>query len=100
MPFNIVVDSIHRKNFVADVLQVKCNFTRKTAVLHFYPPPLVSIGSAYDVHLKPIGKRLVDFLLVLSKLFSLVVTAEALRAISIENRRFRSNRISLTQNFR
>jgi len=48
-----------------------------------------------------IGKRLVDFLLVIIKLLSLGVTAEALyERISIENRRFRSNRVSFAQNFR
>ena len=35
----------------------------------------------YDDHLRPIGKRVVNFLLVLTELFSLGVTAEALRAI-------------------
>ena len=34
----------------------------------------------YGVHLGLIGKRVVDFLLVIIKLFSLDVTAEALRA--------------------
>jgi len=34
----------------------------------------------YDVHLGLIGKRVVDFLLVLIELFSLGVTVEALRA--------------------
>ena len=34
----------------------------------------------YYVHLKLIGKRVVDFLLVIIELFSLDVTAEALRA--------------------
>jgi len=34
----------------------------------------------YDVHLELIGKRIVDFLLVLIEHFSLGVTAEALRA--------------------
>jgi len=34
----------------------------------------------YDVHLGLIGKRVVDFLLVLIELFSLGVTAEALQA--------------------
>ena len=34
----------------------------------------------YDVYLGLIGKRVVDFLLVIIKLFSLDVTAEALRA--------------------
>jgi len=37
--------------------------------------------ATYDDHLKLIGKRVVDFLLVLTELFSLGVTAEALRAI-------------------
>ena len=34
----------------------------------------------YDVHLGLNGKRVVDFLLVLIELFSLAVTAEAIRA--------------------
>ena len=34
----------------------------------------------YDVDLGLIGKRVVDFLLVLTELFSLGVTAEVLRA--------------------
>jgi len=38
------------------------------------------LGTTYDVHLSCIGKRVVDFLLVLLELFSLSVTAEALRA--------------------
>jgi len=41
-------------------------------VLHF--------KATYDDHLKLIGKRVVDFLLVLIELFSLGVTTEALRA--------------------
>ena len=38
------------------------------------------IGTTYDVHLGLIGKRVVYFLLVIIKLFSLSVTAEALQA--------------------
>jgi len=45
----------------------------------------------YDVHLGLIGKCVVDFLLVLTELFLLGVTAEAPRAKEIENRRFCSN---------
>jgi len=37
------------------------------------------LGTTYDVHLGLIGKRIVDFLLVLIELFSLDVTAEAMR---------------------
>ena len=36
--------------------------------------------ATYDDHLKLIGKRVPDILLVLTELFSLGVTAEALRA--------------------
>ena len=35
--------------------------------------------TTYDVHLGLVGKRVVDFLLVLIELFSLSVIAEALR---------------------
>ena len=43
--------------------------------------PLGELGATYDDHLRLIGKCVVDFLLVLIELFSLGVTAEALRAI-------------------
>jgi len=39
MPYyNFVADSVftHKTNFVADFLQAKCDFTRKTAVLRFW----------------------------------------------------------------
>ena len=39
------------------------------------------LEATYDDHLRLIGKCVVDFLLVLIELFSLGVTAEALRAI-------------------
>ena len=38
------------------------------------------LGATYGDRLRLIGKRVVDFLLVLIELFSLVVTAEELRA--------------------
>ena len=41
---------------------------------------LTYLETSYDVHLGLIGKRVVDFLLVIIGLFSLGVTAEALRA--------------------
>ena len=39
------------------------------------------LGATYDDHLGLVGKHVVDFLLALIELFSLGVTAEALRAI-------------------
>jgi len=41
---------------------------------------LEDLGATYDDHLRLVGKRVVDFLLVLIELFSLSVTAEELRA--------------------
>ena len=46
-----------------------------------FKPHFGGLGTTYDVYLRLIGKRVVDFLLlVLIKLFSLGFTAEALRA--------------------
>jgi len=42
---------------------------------------LGDLGATYDDHLRLIGKRVVDVLLALIELFSLGVTAEALRVI-------------------
>ena len=47
----------------------------------FLRPPLGDLGATYDDHLRLIGKRVVDFLLVLIELFLLGVTVEELRAI-------------------
>jgi len=84
MPYNFVADSFTQRNFVpvADFLQAKCDFRPKTAVLHFFEPPLGDLGATYDDHLdlRLILKRVVDFLLVLIELHSLGVTAEELRA--------------------
>ena len=49
-----------------------------------------SLGTTYDVHLGLIGKRVVDFLLVLIELFWLGFTTESLRA-----KRDRKSAISL-----
>ena len=38
------------------------------------------LGATYDVHLRLIGKHVVNFILVLTELFLLGATAEALRA--------------------
>jgi len=56
---------------------------------------LNGLGTTYDVHLGLNGKRVVDVLLMIIELFSLGVTAEALRAkidqksaISLQRRQF------------
>ena len=50
--------------------------------LHFWPTVGGGSLGTYNVHLGFIGKHAVDFLLVIIELFSLDVTAEALRAIT------------------
>jgi len=58
----------HKENFVADFLQAKCDFTRKTAVLRFKDPS-GGLGATYDDHLRLIQNRVLDFLLVLTGFF-------------------------------
>jgi len=60
---------------------VKCDFFTEIGRFAFLRPPLGDLGTTYDDYLRLIGKRVVDFLLVLIELFSLGVTAEALRSI-------------------
>jgi len=69
-----------QRNFVADLLQEKCDYRGKTAVLRFRTP-YGDLGATYGDHLRLNGKHVVDFLLVLIELFSLGATTEALRAI-------------------
>ena len=70
-----------QRNFVADFLQAKCDFFTEIGRLAFLRPRLGDLGANYDDHLRLIEKHVVDFLLALIELFSLGVTAEALRAI-------------------
>ena len=57
------------RNFVVDFIQAKCDFTRKTAVLRF-SAPFGGSGATYGDLLRLIGKRVVDFLLVLIEIFA------------------------------
>jgi len=79
MPYNFSAESFHTKKLCSRLFQAKCDFTRKSAVLRFQTP-FGDLGATYDDHLKLIGKRIVDFLLVLIEPFLLGVTAEELRA--------------------
>ena len=69
-----------QRNVVADFLQAKCDFFTKIGRFAFLRPPLGDLGATYEDRLRLIGKSVVDFLLVLIELFSLGVTAQALRA--------------------
>ena len=84
-----------QKNFVADFLQAKCDFLRKSAVLRF-ETLFGGLRTKYDDHLRL--KSVVDFLLALIQLSSLGVTAEALRAIIGSKSAILLQRDRLTQN--
>ena len=91
--------TVFTRNFVADFLQAKCNCWWNTSFFVF-EPPFAGLGSTYDVHLRLIGMLVVDLLLVLIEFFSLGVMAWGTTKNIEWKRRFRSNGISLTRNFR
>jgi len=79
MPYNIAADSFHKETLYQ-------TFFKRSAIFYGHRPgcvfetPFGDLGATYDDHLRLIGKRIVDFLLVLIEHFSLCVTAEELRA--------------------
>ena len=70
-----------QRNFIADFHQAKCDFFYGNRPFCVFDTFLGDLEATYCDHLRLIGKRVVDFLLALIELFSLGVTAEALRVI-------------------
>ena len=81
MPYNFSADSFHTKKLCSRLSSSEVRFFMQIGRFAFFRPPLGDLGATYDDHLRLIGKHIVDFLLALIELFSLGVTAEALRAI-------------------
>jgi len=81
MPYNFAADSFHTKKLCSRLSSSEVRFFTEIGSLAFLRPPMGDLGATYDDHLWLIGKRVVDFLLALIELFSLGVTAEALRGI-------------------
>jgi len=79
MPYNFAADSFHTKKLCSRLSSREVRFQRWPFCV--FEPPLGDLGTMYDDHLRLIGKRVGDFLLVLVELFSLGSMAEALRAI-------------------
>jgi len=80
MPYKFAADSFHTKKLCSRLCSSEVHFFAEIGRFAFLRPPLGDVGATYDDHLRLIGKRVVDFLLVLIELFWLGVTAEALRA--------------------
>jgi len=81
MPYNLAADSFHTKKLCSRISSSEVRFFTEIGRFAFFRPPLWDLGEMYNDHLRLIGKRIVDFPLVLIELFSLGVMAEALRAI-------------------
>jgi len=80
MPCNFAADSFHTKKLCSRLSSSEVRFYTEIGRFAFLRPPLGDFGATYDDHLRLIGKRVVDFLLVLIEFFSLRVTAEEIRA--------------------
>ena len=83
MPYNFASDSFHIVKLCSRLSTSQVHFLIEIGRFAFLRPPLGNLGATYGDHLRLIGKRVVDFLLALIELFSLGVTAEALRAIIV-----------------
>ena len=81
MPYNVAADSFHTEKLCSRLSSSELHFLIEIGRFAFLRPPLGDSGATYDDRLRLIGKRVVDFLLALIKLFSLHVMAEELRAI-------------------
>jgi len=80
MPYNFVAGSFHTKKLCRRLSSSEVRFYTENGRFAFLSFPFGGLGATYDDMLRFIGKRVVNFLLVLIELFSLGVTAEALRA--------------------
>ena len=100
MTYNSTADSFHTKKLCSRLSSSEVHFLIKIGRFAFLRPPWGNLGATYGDHLRRIGKRVVDFLLALIELFSLGVTAEALRAIIGSKSAILLQRDRLTQNFR
>ena len=67
-----------------------------------FEPPFggLRLGVTYTVHLWLAGKRVVDFLLAIIEFFSLALTVAALLSEICRNRRFPTEVVTLSANFR
>ena len=70
-----------QKKLYSRLSSIEGRFYMKIGRFAFLRPPLEDLRATYDDHFRLVGNRIVDFLLVLIKLFLLGVTAEELRAI-------------------
>ena len=81
MSYNFAAQSCHAKKLCSRLFSTEVRFSSKIANFAFLTHPLGALMATYAVHLRLVRKRVIDFLLVVIKLFSLGVMAKAIRAI-------------------
>ena len=96
MPYNFAVDSFHTKKLCSRLSSSEVHFLIEIGRFACLRPPFGDLGATYDDRLRLIGKRVVDFLLVLIELFRYVLRLRRYERLLVENRRFRSNGGRLT----
>jgi len=70
MPYNVAAESLHTKQLCSSFSSIEVQFFfTKIGLSAILRPRLGDLGATYDDHLRLIGKRVVDFLLVLIELF-------------------------------
>ena len=100
MSCNFVADSLQTQKLCSRLSSSEVRFYTEIGRFAFFERPLGDLGATYDDRLRLIGKRVVDFLLVLIELFSLGVTTEALRANIALKSAISLQRRQVTQIFR
>jgi len=65
MPYNFAADSFHTKKLCSRLSSSEVRFYTEIGSFAFLGPPLGDLGAIHDDYLRRIGKRIVDFLLVL-----------------------------------
>jgi len=95
MPYNFAAGSFQTKKLCSRLSSKKIVFYTRFGHFAFLNPLLWVLETAYDVRLRLIGKRVVNFLLVIMEL-SLGFTPDVVRAnIDWKNRRFRRGWVTL-----
>jgi len=69
MPYNFVAYSFHTKKLCSRLSSSEVWFWTEIGCFCIFEPPLGDLGATYDDHLRLVGKRTGDFLLVLIELF-------------------------------
>ena len=80
MAYNFAAQSFHTKKLCSRLSSSEVRFYTEIGRFAFLRPPLGDLRATYDDRLRLIGKRVVNFLLVLIELFSLGVTAVEIQA--------------------